>query len=117
MKSYGTMSLKIPRWILPLFFIVLPVLICLCYILLDGKNLVFWDEWGMVPLFEKTMKGTLGWQDIFAQHNEYRIVFPRLAILGLAFMTRFNTVWEMVCSWLILVSILLILFAFYRKYS
>ena len=51
----------------------------------------FWDEWnGTAPLFEKMAAGTLGVADFFAQHNEHRILFPRLIFFGLGRLTHWN---------------------------
>jgi hypothetical protein len=46
-------------------------------------DLPFWDEWNdHGPLFAAYRAGTLTWLDLFAQHNEHRMLFPRLLFLG-----------------------------------
>ena len=47
-------------------------------------NLPYWDEWQLVPLLEKLRVGTLRVSDLWAQHNEHRVLLPRVALLALA---------------------------------
>jgi hypothetical protein len=70
----------------------------------DGINVVYLDQWLVVPLFQKLYAGTLTLGDLFAQHNEHRILFPRILMLALGAVTRYDTVSEMYCSWLLLVA-------------
>lgn len=58
----------------------------------------FWDQWELVPLLAKIHDGSLGWSDLVAPHNEHRILFPRLLMLGLALMSRWNVRWEQAAS-------------------
>jgi hypothetical protein len=51
-----------------------------------------------VPLFQKYHDGNLGFADFFAQHNEHRLLFPRLVMMGLALMSGWNTYWEVATS-------------------
>lgn len=72
-----------------------PPLAALYYIFLFGVNVVFWDQWEIVPLFEKLHNGSLRFTDFFAQHNEHRILFPKIVMLTLGFLTHYNTKAEM----------------------
>ena len=58
----------------------------------------FWDQWELVPLLAKVHDGSLGWNDLVSPHNEHRILFPRLLMLGLALISRWNVRWEQVAS-------------------
>ena len=40
--------------------------------------LPFWDEWYLVRDFRAFAAGTYGWRDLAAQHNEHRLLVPRL---------------------------------------
>ena len=63
-----------------------------------GVNVPFWDQWMLVdPLIEMEL-GRFPWANVFSQHNEHRMVFPKLVMLGLAQLTRWNTLAEMWCS-------------------
>jgi hypothetical protein len=82
--------------------LALPALTILVLITIYSVNVPFWDEWDEVPrLLEKMHAGTLGLTDFFAQHNEHRIVFPRLIMFGLALLTHWNIKAELVTSWLL----------------
>jgi len=99
-----------------LLLIALPSLIELAYIRIYGVNVVFWDQWDFVPLIGKLYSGTLTIGDLFAQHNEHRILFPRLIMLASAYFTHYDCVAEMYISWAIALAIMVLLFLMVRKY-
>src|SRR6266403_3396861 len=83
-----------------LLLIAAPPLLIGFLILRDGVDTPFWDEWdGTAPLFEKMAAGTLGFADFFAQHNQHRILFPRLIFFGLGRLTHWNIRAELFVSW------------------
>ena len=57
-----------------------------------------WDQWDLVPLLEKTYHGDLTFHDLWAQHNEHRILFPKIIMLVLARLTRWNIAYELVVN-------------------
>ncbi len=59
---------------------------------LFGVDVPHYDTWSMVPFFEKLSSGTLTVEDLFTQHNEHRIFFPRIAMLLLGTVTAFDNV-------------------------
>ena len=50
----------------------------------------FQDQWELVPLLDKTYHGELTFHDLWAQHNEHRILFPRIIMLALARLSGWN---------------------------
>ncbi len=58
-------------------------------------DIPYYDQWELVPLLEKSAMGTLGFQDLWAQHNEHRLIFPRLVMLALAQWSHWNIYWEL----------------------
>lgn len=52
----------------------------------------------MVYLFEKYDKSELTFADFWRQHNEHRLVFPKLIFLGLGILSRYDVRWEMMTS-------------------
>jgi hypothetical protein len=74
--------------------ICLPVLILVALLAKYAVNVPFWDQWELVTLFEKWHAGTVSFADFFAQHNEHRVLFPRLIMFGLAVATGWNTLYE-----------------------
>ena len=111
-------ALRRMRWVIVIVLCLLPAFIALMYIHSYGVNGVFWDEFSTVPLFEKYYDGTLAFRDFYAQHNEHRLLFPRLVMLPLGLATRFNTVAEMYVGWgFLCLSALPILFCCRRMHS
>lgn len=54
---------------------------------------LFQDQWETVELFDRYLSGTLTFRDLIAQHNEHRILIPRLIFLAdLIFADARNTV-------------------------
>jgi hypothetical protein len=93
--------------------ILLPAVLALIYVRAFGVSVVFGDAWAMVPLFDKWSSGTLRVSDLFAQHNEHRILFPRIAMLSLGVITAYNTLAEMyliLICFLVTLSVLLLAF-------
>ena len=76
----------------------LPLLILSTFLVVFAVNVPFWDQWELVTLFQKHHDGTLAFSDFFAQHNEHRLLFPRLVMYGLAVMSHWNTYWEVAAS-------------------
>jgi hypothetical protein len=96
--------------------LILPPLALFYYIRSFGVNVVFWDEWEVVPLIHSATNGGLSIAELFAQHNEFRPFFPRLLMLLLGTFTRFNTVAEMILSWVFLCLTGLLIFFSWRRF-
>ncbi len=62
----------------------------LAYISIFGVNALYWDEWNWVPLVQGSISGHLSFAQLWAQHNEDRILFPNLIAIALARLTRWN---------------------------
>ena len=73
----------------------LPVFLCFNFIYRFGVDVPFWDQWELVPFLDLWASGTLSLGDLFSQHNEHRIFFPRLIMLLLAAATGWNSRAEM----------------------
>src|SRR5215212_6466049 len=96
-------------WLLVLIPAALPYL----YVRAFGVNVVFADAWDMVLVFRKFFSGRLTFADLYAQHNEHRMLFPKAAELLLGLLTRYNNVAEMyvvVSCFLITAAVLLVAF-------
>lgn len=74
-------------------FAMLPlaILTALAFVLRYSVNLPWWDEWETVRMLQAADEGTLGFGDLTSLHNEHRILVPRLIMLGLAWLTDFDT--------------------------
>ncbi len=74
-----------------------------------GVNFPYLDQWAYVPLHMKIDSGTFGISDLWAQHNEHRIVFPKIASLSLSLLTHWYTPVEIFFSvFIAIIGIILI---------
>jgi hypothetical protein len=116
MNSYDSqVSTQKTKFYLVIILMILPAALCLFYIKTYGVNVVYWDQWEIVPLFDKLHTGHLSFSDLFAQQNEHRILFPRLVMLLLGIITNYNTLAEMYFSFFLICLTGLILFLVYTK--
>ena len=58
-----------------------PAVLALFIIRVDGVNVAYSDQWALIPYIDREYPGTLSLADLFAQHNEHRMFFPRIAFL------------------------------------
>lgn len=70
----------------------------------NGVNVPYGDEWAIIPMIEKWATHQLRFGDLFQQHNEHRIVLPKLIFLAFAQFTHWNLRAEMFCSFAIVVA-------------
>ena len=59
------------------------------------------DQWDFVPILEKARTGDLTGWDFWAQHNEHRLVFPRLLMLALATPSNWSVRWELAANFVL----------------
>jgi tetratricopeptide (TPR) repeat protein len=89
--------------------IVLPIVFTFYYVYNYGVTIPFWDQWEFVPLLEKMHNHTLSLADLWAQHNEHRIIFPQIVMLILARLSNWNIFWELCTNIVLAIFILLFL--------
>lgn len=68
----------------------LPFVFLLACIFRFAIDMPYMDEWDIVPILQKFFEGSLTLGDLFAQHNEGRVFFPRLVLIPLAYFTDWN---------------------------
>jgi hypothetical protein len=96
----------------PRALLVVPAVVLLGFILIYGGGAPAWDHLGAAEIFQRWYTHDLTPGFLFSQHNEHRTTVPRLIILGLGLLTRFNhkaemlAVWASACAvaWMLLVS-------------
>ncbi|MDJ0515042.1 MAG: hypothetical protein QNJ74_01875 [Trichodesmium sp. MO_231.B1] len=82
--------------------VILPAVVIGILIITYSVNIPYWDQWNLMPhLFIKISQNSLSWQDLIAQHNESRKLFPRLIFLGLAYLTNWDVRYEMLAIFLL----------------
>ncbi len=78
-------------------------------------NIPYYDQWELVPLLEKSFDGTLRFGDFWAQHNEHRLVFPRMLMMFMAHFSDWNIYWELATNLVLAMSTWLALCFLIRK--
>jgi hypothetical protein len=111
LRRTGTfrLILAVVSWL----FVLIPAALPYLYVHAFGVNVVFADAWDMVLVFRKWSSGRLAFADLYAQHVEHRMFFPRGVELLLGLLTRYNNVAEMyliVSCFLITAAVLLLAF-------
>src|SRR5215204_3055084 len=101
-------------WALGWLLILLPVALAFLFVYLYGVTVVHVDQWEIIPRFEKLSLGTLGVSDLFAPHNQHRMLFPWIAMLGLGTITKYNNVAEMYFTLACFLGMLTALFLVFR---
>lgn len=88
------------RWRLWIGYIVacLPPFLVIITILSATIDIPFADQWELVPLLERSYTHSLTWYDLWSQHNEHRLIIPRLMMLFMARLSGWNTHVEMLSS-------------------
>jgi hypothetical protein len=87
----------------------LPPLALALFVAKYGVSVPYCDSWDLVPLLEKSYTGQLTLHDLWAPHNEHRTFFPRLIMLGLARLTRWNIGYELALNLVIAAGIFALL--------
>lgn len=111
------MSRRLVLIMLAFVVLLMPAVVLLHSIDHYGVNVPNQDQWELVPLIEKQASGTLGFHDLWAQHNEHRIFLPRVFMLGSASLTHWNVKYEMAISWVFAVLSFVVLLAILYSYK
>jgi len=90
---------------------LIPPAIILWFINSFSVNVPLGDQWALVSLFKKNFTGQIGFEDLFALHNEHRIFFPKVIFVILASISRWNIRYEL-CF-----SVFLVLLTFFSLYK
>ncbi len=89
------MNRRTLKTLLIVFLALAPFALLVSYTAKYAVDVPFFDAWAMVPFLEKSYEGSLTFSDYLDQHNESRILFPRLIMIPLARLTGWDTRYEM----------------------
>jgi hypothetical protein len=93
-----------------LILTLLPLIFLIFFVAQYSINIPQGDQWDFIPTLDKFFCGELTLADIWGQHCEHRLFFPRIIMLFLANLTNWDTRYEMFFSLLLAVVLLMILF-------
>ena len=95
--------------------VAIPVLY-LIFVLYYSKNVLFLDDWSVVPLVHAALHGGITPSALWAQHNENRMFVPNLVQVGMGVVTHDNTATVIVVSAFVFIATYAVLLATYRSY-
>ena len=98
-----------------LLLILFPAALAFLYVRLFGVDIPFGDAWTTVSRFDKLSLGTLSFQDLWVQHFEHRMFFPRSAQLLLGLFTEWNNVVTMYFTQACFLATAVILFMAFKR--
>ncbi len=105
-------------WLILLAISAIPASVILEMILKYGVNVPYYDQWQCeAPVFRKFLEHQLTLADLWAQHNEHRMFFPRLLYLLLAYCTHWNVRAELIATWLCACVVSFSIYRMYRSVS
>jgi hypothetical protein len=89
--------------------VILPIIFTSFFVYKFGITIPFCDQWELVPLLEKMHNHSLTIADLWAQHNEHRIILPQIVMLVLARLSNWNIFLELCTNIVLAIFILLFL--------
>lgn len=101
--------------ILPWFIVAVPVVLLLLYVWTYRVNGAEWDHLASTNVFALYDTHAFTFHFLFQQHNEHRIAVPRLVILGLGLLTRWNNEAEMFAHAALMCATAAVLFGAFRR--
>ncbi len=105
-----------PRWwrlavvVVPLLAALVPPYLVARSVARYGVDVPVWDQWQFAMLVADAAEGRIDAGAIWAQHNEHRLVVPRIAMLALATASGWNVRWELAAN-LVVAGLTLLLLA------
>jgi len=76
----------------------IPPLIVVATIRATAVDVPYWDAWDFAPTIADSAEGRLRAGSLWMQHNEHRLVVPRIVMLGLAWASAWDVRWEQAAS-------------------
>ncbi|MEG4007873.1 hypothetical protein QUA41_19505 [Microcoleus sp. Pol11C1] len=77
---------------------LIPVVLLIGFVANFSVNVPVDDEWRLASLFEKIAAGNVTFNDFWALHSNHRILFPKLIIAILAFVSQWNINYQLCLS-------------------
>ena len=96
-------------WILPTLLSAIPFGVLVVLIRRYYVDVPVWDQWELVPLLQKSYAGSLSFGDLWAQHNEHRLFFPQIIMVGLARISSWSVGYELALNVVLAVGVLAVL--------
>lgn len=93
-----------------------PPLLYLGFVTRYGTDLIFWDDWTVVPMIDAAIHHHLAFAQLWSQHNENRPLFPNLLFVVFGLLDRFDTKTIMYFSAVLFSASYFTVLHLYRRY-
>jgi hypothetical protein len=90
-------------------------LLTLAFILVNGVNAPFADEWWYASLVRSVSSGHATFDSFWSPNNEHRMLIPRIEFSTLAVLTRWNSKAMMIAGWLAAAAAALVIFSQFKQ--
>lgn len=97
------------KYALQVILILIPPVMIMVLVRHYYVDVPFWDQWTLVYDLDRLFSGRFSFEFCFRFHNEHRLFFPRLIMLGMARFTHWDIGWELTAN---LIAGLMIFFAY-----
>lgn len=97
--------------------LLLPPLYLITMVGIYYVDVPFWDEWAIFLMLEKAYSGTLSFNDFWMPHNEHRLLFPKAILFVIAYVSKWNMLYEVAVNILLGSGIFFALVFLVRKTS
>ena len=87
----------------------------LAFILINGVNVPFADEWWYASLVKSVLSGQATFDRFWSANNEHRMLIPRLEFSSLAAVTHWDSKLMMIANWLVAVVAMLFLLSQFKR--
>ena len=96
--------------------IIFPIFLGFFLVYKYGVNFIFMDEWEIVKLMKNVNENGFSFHQFISQHNEHRIFFPRLILVYVSLLTKYDSKVLMYITQFMMVCVLFIFWRqFYKK--
>lgn len=95
--------------------VAIPLSMLLAEVLRFGVNVPYADQWNFAYLLEQSERGQMDPADLWSQHNEHRILFPRLLMFFLAKISGWNIRLELLVNVLLATAVLVLILTLLRR--
>ncbi|MFP3041966.1 hypothetical protein LQZ19_09105 [Treponema primitia] len=83
------------------FLLLLPIIFGYLVVAIYGVNILYWDEWNLPVFINGILEHGIRFKDFVSQHNEHRLVFPKIVFLIIGLIFHINSKVYMYVSWIL----------------
>lgn len=102
--KHSVMKQILPKKRLSYLLALIPIIALGSYLFRHAINVPFWDQWEIVPIIQHIKSGEFHFNDFWQQHNEHRLLFPRIFMLASAVLTKWDLRAEIFISFIMAIA-------------